>query len=111
MHCPACVRRLTEVFSKVPGVVSAHVTLAPPEAHIETTGAVPLTALQSAARGAGNYSVAEAEPTDAVFRTNHASNYLPIGGRLPHDRDAIVELIDAALQGDVRLRPEWARGL
>ncbi|MCA9667973.1 MAG: radical SAM protein [Myxococcales bacterium] len=55
--------------------------------------------------------VAEAEPTDAVFRTNHASNYLPIGGRLPHDRDAIVELIDAALQGDVRLRPEWARGL
>ena len=55
--------------------------------------------------------VAEARPTDAVFRTNHASNYLPLGGRLPRDRDRIIEVIDAALRGDVRLRPEHARGL
>jgi radical SAM superfamily enzyme YgiQ (UPF0313 family) len=55
--------------------------------------------------------VAEARPTDAVFRTNHASNYLPLGGRLPRDRDRIVEVIDAALQGRIPLRPERARGL
>lgn len=30
--------------------------------------------------------VDRARPTDALFRTNHASNYLPIGGRLPRDR-------------------------
>ena len=55
--------------------------------------------------------VAEARPTDAVFRTNHASNYLPIGGRLPHDRDGIVAVLDEALAGERPLRPEWGRGL
>lgn len=55
--------------------------------------------------------VAEASPTDAVFRTNHASNYLPLAGRLPQDRDRIVEALDKALAGDVALRPEWSRGL
>jgi hypothetical protein len=47
----------------------------------------------------------------AVFRTNHASNYLPLSGRLPHDRDRIVNVIDRALRGEIRLRPESARGL
>jgi len=55
--------------------------------------------------------VAEANPTDAIFRSNHASNYLPIAGRLPRDRKPILEAIDAALAGDVRLREEWSRGL
>jgi radical SAM superfamily enzyme YgiQ (UPF0313 family) len=55
--------------------------------------------------------VAEARPTNAVFRTNHASNYLPLAGRLPHDRDRIVAAIDAALDGRVPLRAEWMRGL
>lgn len=55
--------------------------------------------------------VSEARPTDALFRTNHASNYLPLGGRLPRDRARIVELLDAAIEGKVGLRPEGARGL
>jgi radical SAM superfamily enzyme YgiQ (UPF0313 family) len=52
-----------------------------------------------------------ARPTDATFRTNHASNYLPLGGRLPSDRARIVEVIDAALSGRIALRPEGQRGL
>lgn len=55
--------------------------------------------------------VDEARPTDALFRTNHASNYLAIGGRLPRDRAAILATIDSAIAGEVTLRPEWARGL
>ena len=55
--------------------------------------------------------VAEANPTNAIFRSNHASNYLPIGGRLPRDREAILQEIDAALSGEVPCREEWLRGL
>jgi radical SAM superfamily enzyme YgiQ (UPF0313 family) len=55
--------------------------------------------------------VALARPTDAVFRTNHASNYLPLGGNLPRDRERILGVVDRALAGAVSLRPEWARGL
>jgi radical SAM superfamily enzyme YgiQ (UPF0313 family) len=55
--------------------------------------------------------VALARPTNAVFRTNHASNYLPLGGNLPRDRERILEVVDRALAGEARLRPEWARGL
>jgi len=55
--------------------------------------------------------VAESEPTRAIFRTNHASNYLSLEGRLPRDRDRIVAAIDAGIRGDVPLRPEYYRGL
>jgi len=55
--------------------------------------------------------VAEANPTDTIFRCNHASNYLPIGGRLPRDRDAILQTIDAGLSGQVPFRPESSRAL
>ncbi|HET8931813.1 MAG TPA: radical SAM protein [Polyangiales bacterium] len=52
-----------------------------------------------------------ARPTNAVFRTNHASNYLPLAGQLPRDSQRIVAAIDAALAGKIPLRPDWARGL
>ncbi|MFC1500377.1 radical SAM protein [Candidatus Zixiibacteriota bacterium] len=55
--------------------------------------------------------VADSEPTRALFRTNHASNYLPIEGRLPRDRERIIATIDAALRGEIPLRPEYFRGL
>lgn len=55
--------------------------------------------------------IAEANPTDTVFRTNHASNWLPLSGRLPRDRDTFLEALDAALDGDIPLRPAWSRGL
>ncbi|HLP30089.1 MAG TPA: hypothetical protein VK150_01930, partial [Geothrix sp.] len=53
----------------------------------------------------------EAHLSAAIFRSNHASNYLPIGGRLPRDREAILATLDEALAGRLPLRPEWARGL
>jgi radical SAM superfamily enzyme YgiQ (UPF0313 family) len=55
--------------------------------------------------------VAESRPTNTIFRTNHASNYLPIQGRLPRDREKIVATVDSALRGEIPLRPEHFRGL
>jgi hypothetical protein len=55
--------------------------------------------------------VAESRPTDALFRTNHASNHLPLAGRLPIDGPAMAAAIDAAIEGRIGLRPEWSRGL
>jgi radical SAM superfamily enzyme YgiQ (UPF0313 family) len=52
-----------------------------------------------------------ARPSDALFRTNHASNHLALGGRLPRDRAAIIAAIDAALDGRIALRPDSMRGL
>jgi radical SAM superfamily enzyme YgiQ (UPF0313 family) len=49
--------------------------------------------------------------THCVFRTNHASNYLPLGGTLARDRHRLLLTIDAALKGGEEvLRPEaWRR--
>jgi radical SAM superfamily enzyme YgiQ (UPF0313 family) len=51
------------------------------------------------------------ELSDGYFHANHASNYLPIKARLPHDKAATLELIAGALAGKVSLKPEYMRGL
>jgi len=45
------------------------------------------------------------------FQANHASNYLPINGRLSRDKTKILTLIDRALAGDIKLTPEAMRVL
>jgi radical SAM superfamily enzyme YgiQ (UPF0313 family) len=49
--------------------------------------------------------------TQCVFRTNHASNYLPLRGMLPRDKEGLLAAIDGALAlGSSALRPEsWRR--
>lgn len=46
-----------------------------------------------------------------VFRSNHASNCLPLGGTLPEDRDKLLGLIALARHGAPMLRPEFLRRL
>jgi copper chaperone CopZ len=73
MHCPSCVKRLTDAFQGVPGVRAAHVTLNPPEAHIQSDNGVSVEAMDRAAHSAGNYSVtAQPMPT-----TSHPAHHEP----------------------------------
>lgn len=49
--------------------------------------------------------------TGGLFHANHASNYLPIRAKLPDDKDRILKLINEALAGRVKLKPEYMRAL
>jgi radical SAM superfamily enzyme YgiQ (UPF0313 family) len=49
--------------------------------------------------------------TRGYFFSNHASNYLPIKAKLPSGKKKALDLIDAALRGEIGLKPEWMRAL
>lgn len=46
-----------------------------------------------------------------IFRSNHASNALPLAGNLPKDSEKLLALVRAALNGQAAVRPWWMRGL
>ena len=45
------------------------------------------------------------------FTSNHASNYLPLKGGLPEDKEKFLGLLDQALKGKIRLRQTLNRGI
>lgn len=55
--------------------------------------------------------IAGLELTKTIFRTDHASNYLPLEGRFPADKEKLLALIGLAINGKLRLKPEFLRGL
>jgi radical SAM superfamily enzyme YgiQ (UPF0313 family) len=57
--------------------------------------------------------IAESQVSNCVFRSNHASNYLPTKGTLPDDKDRLIRLIDQVLEAkdQGRLKPEALRAL
>ena len=48
---------------------------------------------------------------NCVFRSNHASNYLPIKGKLSRDKYKILNIINRTLENPDAIRPEYLRGL
>ncbi|MFX1238514.1 MAG: radical SAM protein [Promethearchaeota archaeon] len=48
---------------------------------------------------------------NCIFRSNHASNYLPIKGVLDRDKDDILKVLDFGLKHQDALRPEYYRAL
>ena len=46
-----------------------------------------------------------------IFRSNHASNFLAVEGRLPQDQEKILATFQCGLAGKTRLRPDFLRGL
>lgn len=51
------------------------------------------------------------ELAGTVFRSDHASNHLPLQGRLPHDKGDLLAALSGALEGELPLRPESLRRL
>ena len=50
-------------------------------------------------------------PGPIAFRTNHASNYLPLKGTLPQDKGSLLRTIRRAINDPSLLRPEYMRAL
>jgi len=46
-----------------------------------------------------------------IFRSNHASNYLALEGAFPKDKEKLLHVLKAAIDGGIGLRPERWRGL
>lgn len=46
-----------------------------------------------------------------LFLSNHASNYLPLKVKMPSEKEKGLALIEAALNNQVPLKPEWMRAL
>lgn len=47
------------------------------------------------------------------FRSNHASNYVPLKGRLPKDKESLLNLVKSIIESNdhKHLRPDYMRGL
>lgn len=109
-HAEATARLVTEMDPAFFAALSLTVIPGTPQQRLVDKGRFTLPCAMQMLRELRTI-VAQASPTDALFRTNHASNSLPLQGRLPRDRDGIVHAIDLALAGRLPLRPEHVRGL
>lgn len=109
-HAHASARLATAMDPEFLSALTLTVVDGTPMATLEERGRFTLPSVETML-GELRTFVDEARPTHAVFRTNHASNYLPLAGVLPRDRERIVAVLDDALAGRIRLRSEFERGL
>jgi radical SAM superfamily enzyme YgiQ (UPF0313 family) len=53
--------------------------------------------------------IAHTNLSNGIFASNHASNYLSVKVSLPEGKQEALNRIDAALRGEISLKPEWMR--
>ncbi len=70
MHCESCVDKITRALRNVPGIMSAEVSLDPPQARVTMENHLPLTELQDAVRRAGEYKLQAADEGTAATATS-----------------------------------------
>ncbi|MCA8917484.1 MAG: radical SAM protein [Planctomycetes bacterium] len=109
-HAMASAHLATQMDPRFVSCLTLTVVPGTPIARLEESGRFELPDIMGVLTELRTF-VDMTRPSDAIFRTNHASNYLPLAGRLPRDRERIVGVLDAALSGEIPLRPDWARGL
>ncbi|MHA1576490.1 MAG: radical SAM protein [Candidatus Thorarchaeota archaeon] len=111
-HAKATAQVLNEID---PEYVGALTLMTPPGTHIydlvESKDFVPMKPMDILKEL--KLLVAHLELSNCVFRTNHASNYLPIRGILNADKEAILEVLAETINNEdtSNLRPGYLRGL
>jgi len=46
-----------------------------------------------------------------IFRSNHASNHIALEGTLAKDKIKLLNILEAGISGELKLKPEFLRGL
>jgi radical SAM superfamily enzyme YgiQ (UPF0313 family) len=110
VHAEASGRLTTEMNPRYVSLLTTTVVPGTPLALLARRGRYEVPEVDGLLREIGAFLKA-AEPENAVFRSNHASNYLPLSGRLSRDRERLLGEVESALAGKVRLTPEWLRRL
>jgi len=111
-HAHATARVLNEID---PEYVGALTLMTPPGTRInemvQTQEFVPMSPMEIL--NELKVLVEGLDLSNCVFRTNHASNYLPIRGTLNADKEAILKVLRNTITNEdtSKLRPSYLRGL
>jgi radical SAM superfamily enzyme YgiQ (UPF0313 family) len=111
-HAKATAKVLNEID---PEYVGALTLMTPPGTRInemvQTKEFVPMSPMEILKEL--KLLVEELDLSKCVFRTNHASNYLPVRGTLNSDKAAILKVLSDTLSNEdtSKLRPSYLRGL
>jgi len=111
-HAKATAKVLNEI---VPEYVGALTMMTPPGTHIhelvKSGDFVPMSPMDILKEL--KILVEHLELSNCVFRTNHASNYLPIRGVMNEDKETILEILTQTIDNEdtSNLRPGYLRGL
>lgn len=73
MHCQSCVSKLTASLSGLDGVSSVDVSLAPPQAELESELSLDDSAVRDAVSTAGDYHVVDGTPASPTEQTTDES--------------------------------------
>jgi len=111
-HATATAKALNEIN---PEYIGALTLMTPPGTHIyklvQSGEFVPMTPMDILREL--KLLIENLEQTNCIFRTNHASNYLPIHGTLNRDKERLLEILTQTIENEDygKIRPNYLRGL
>lgn len=109
-HASASAELITAMDPRFLSLLTLTILPGTPIAKLQARGRFVLPSIETMLQEIKTIVLAAA-PKNAVFRSNHASNYLPLSGLLPRDRERIAAVVDQALSGKISLRSESMRAL
>lgn len=110
IHAQETGRVLSAIDPEFVGALSLMLTPGAPLNKDHQEGRFPLIGAEEMLQELG-MMIATTHLSNGLFHANHASNYLPIRAQLPRDRDKTLKMINDALAGKIKLKPEYLRAL